>query len=230
MIKGWIPASLIDYPGRIAAVLFLGGCNLRCPMCHNAALIDHPQEIDDIPVGNILAHLAARKGRVTGAVVSGGEPCLQPDLPGLLGQLRAAGVSLKLDTNGTRPGMLKSLLDAGLLDAVAMDIKAPPAKYAELSGTAVNLSEIEESIRLLRAWGGWVELRTTVVPGVLGVDEIKVIGAWLSGLPRYVLQQFSPQHCYAEDYRRKIPLPSSVLRQMAAAAAPYFSEVHLRGV
>lgn len=230
MLKGWVRTSLIDYPGQIAAVLFLGGCNLRCPMCHNGELIEAPHQLPDIPLEEVYTYLLQRKGRITGVVVSGGEPCLQPDLPTMLTQLRTMGLKTKLDTNGTRPDMLVNLLDGVLLDAVAMDIKAPPAGYDRLSGTTVDRQTIEQSISLLRASNLWIEFRTTVVPGLLTKADIHTIGEWLSGAPRYVLQQFSPQHCYEEGLRHTAPYPTAVLKEMALDVSPFFDEVLLRGV
>lgn len=231
MIKGWVRATLLDYPGQIAAVIFLGGCCFRCPMCHNANLVLHPNRLQDIPAETVLEYLEGRAGKITGLVVSGGEPCLEPGLADFLRQVRALGVHIKLDTCGYLPDVLGNLLRENLVDMLAMDIKAPPAKYAQLAGLAqVDLDRINASITLIRGSSLPYEFRTTVVSDWLTLDDIAAIADWLTGAERYVLQQFRAQDCLDPALNQKSPYPAPVLLEMQAIASPKIGHVTLRGV
>jgi len=182
-IRGWVRTSLIDYPERIATVLFTGGCNFRCPPCHNAPLVLHPDEQPAVPEAEVWSFLSRRAGRVDGVVLTGGEPTLQADLLPFLRSLRAQGLAVKLDTNGYRPDVLAAALAEGLLDYVAMDVKAPPEKYALLAGRPeVEVERVERSIALLQGSGIACEFRTTVVPGLLDEADIEALVRWLAGL------------------------------------------------
>jgi len=169
-IGGYVPCSLSDFPGRIAAVVFTQGCNWRCPWCHNAALVYPEQFTPPIPVGDILARLANRRGKLDGVVISGGEPTLHAGLPDFLRQVRALGFATKLDTNGSHPEVVRALLAARLLDYVAMDLKAPWSRYAEATGSPVDLGALTETLALLRSSGIEHQLRTTRWPGLTESD------------------------------------------------------------
>ena len=164
-IAGLQKLTLIDYPDRIAATLFLAGCNLDCGYCYNRWMIDASRAPEALPVEAFLDWLRIRVGKLDGVCVSGGEPTLAPDLPDLLRAIKGLGFAVKLDTNGTRPAVLGVLLDEGLLDYVAVDIKAPlDERYAIVAGRPVDPVVIRRTLALLRAWGGPYELRTTVGP------------------------------------------------------------------
>ncbi len=230
-IKGWHRTSLIDYPDHIATVIFTGGCSFRCPMCHNADLVLKPQALPSYPKKDLWAFLTKREGMITGLVVTGGEPTLQPDLPAFLRQARAYAVDIKLDTNGYRPEMLGELLAEGLIDYIAMDIKAPPAKYAQLTGLPdVDIARIEHSLRLIRESGITYEFRTTVVPGLLDADNIETIARWIEGAQHYVLQQFRGQHTLDPDCANQAPYAVNDMRAMAEGARRWVSKTTLRGV
>ncbi len=173
-IGGYVPCSLSDFPGRIAAVVFTQGCNWRCPWCHNAALVYPEQFTPPIPVGDILARLANRRGKLDGVVVSGGEPTLHAGLPDFLRQVRALGFATKLDTNGSHPEVVRALLAARLLDYVAMDLKAPWSRYAEATGSPVDLGALTETLALLRSSGIEHQLRTTRWPGLAEPDFAEI--------------------------------------------------------
>lgn len=231
MIKGWIRTTLIDYPGQIASVVFLGGCSFRCPMCHNADLVLYPHTLPEIPLETVLEYLQARKGKITGLVVSGGEPCLSPDLPGFLREVHALDIRIKLDTNGYFPQVLKELLRENLVDMVSMDIKAPPKKYAQLTGMkSIDLDRIQTSIALIRESGLLYEFRTTVIRDWLTVEDIAVIADWLAGVECYVLQQFRPQGCLDPAMNHLAPYSVQVLREMQVIASRKIACVQLRGV
>ncbi|MCS7315593.1 MAG: anaerobic ribonucleoside-triphosphate reductase activating protein [Bryobacterales bacterium] len=179
-IGGYQPVSLSDYPGRIAAVVFTQGCNFRCPFCHNRRLwpdAAHPGQL--LAEAEVLERLDRRRGKLDSVVISGGEPTLQPDLACFLSKVRRLGFAVKLDTNGSRPDVLRELLAARLLDFVAMDIKAPWHKYELLAGVAVNTTDIATSMQMLAASGIPHEFRTTVPPGLLNEDDLAGIRAIL---------------------------------------------------
>ena len=188
-IAAVVKCSFIDYPGKIAAVVFTPGCNLRCFFCHNRVLIDS----DNITCGTtqkeVLAWLEARLGLLDAVVVSGGEPTLRADIAGFMAEVHALGYLVKLDTNGTRPNVLASIIDAGLVDCVAMDIKAPPEKYDAVCGVLVDQGAIDDSIALLMDGRVDYEFRTTIIPQ-LTREDILAIGNRIRGARAYVLQRY----------------------------------------
>ena len=188
-IQGFQRLTLLDYPGKVACTVFTGGCNLRCPFCHNAPLVLSPAAQRSME-GEVLSYLQKRRGLLDGVCVTGGEPLLQPELPRFLSAVRAMGYLVKLDTNGTLPAPLKALLVAGLVDYVAMDIKAAPEHYALAAGTDVDLVRVRESVDLIRSSGVEHEFRTTVVRGIHTQADFEAIGQWLEGAERYFLQPF----------------------------------------
>ncbi len=194
-ISGLQKMTLLDYPGKVACTVFLGGCNFRCPFCHNSELLDGTAEavMDE---QEFLAFLSKRRGLLDAVCVSGGEPTLQPGLEELLKKIKAMGYLTKLDTNGSRPEILKALVQQGLLDYVAMDIKNSPGRYAETAGAAVKLEGLEESIRFLTSGQIDYEFRTTVAAQLHDKDDIMQMGLWVSGLAqgdvkRWFVQPFA---------------------------------------
>lgn len=229
-LRGWARTSLIDYPDHIATVLFSGGCNFRCPMCHNADLVLHPRELPVVAEDEVVAFLERRVGMVDGVVLTGGEPTLQADLAPFLQRLHALGLHVKLDTNGYRPDVLAALLTQGLVDYVAMDIKAPPDKYALLCGvTSVDLGAIERSMALLRESAIPYEFRTTVVPGWLDEEDVAEIARWIAGAQRYALQAFRPMGTLDPALSQVRPYPLARLQGMADLAAQWVQQVEVRG-
>jgi pyruvate formate lyase activating enzyme len=186
-----VPTSLIDYPDRVAAVLFTAGCDFRCPFCHNAELVlpERVKELKLISLEEVLETLAARKGFLDGLVITGGEPTIQPDLREFITEVKGLGFLVKLDTNGSRPEVLEELLEEWLLDYVAMDVKAPRARYSELTGVPVDSGAIARSIALVRARAPNYEFRTTIAP-TLTRGDIEAIAREIAGVKRYVLQPF----------------------------------------
>jgi pyruvate formate lyase activating enzyme len=229
-VKGWHKSTLLDYPGRIAASLFCGGCNFRCPNCHNANLVLDPQRLPDVSEDEIWATLEQRQGFLDGVVISGGEPTLQADLERFCRRARDLGYAVKLDTNGYRPAVLEKAIADGWVDDVAMDVKAPLDKYDLLAGVAVDTARIERSIDLLLSGAVSYEFRTTIVPGLLDEDDVARIARRIAGATAYYVQQFvahntlDPQMLALEPY-----LPGRI-RAMAALARPWVQQVGVRGV
>jgi pyruvate formate lyase activating enzyme len=230
-LKGWVRTSLIDFPGRIATVLFTGGCDFRCPMCHNADLVLRPQDVPDLPEEEVWAFLSRRTRLIDGVVITGGEPTLQPDLIPFVQQIRALSLNVKLDTNGYRPDVLAALLGDGLVDYVAMDVKAPPEKYPCLTGRPdLDVARVVRSVALLRKSDVSYEFRTTVVPGWLTGADIEEIARWVSGARRYVVQQFRPFHTLEPALERVTPYPADRLYEMVRCAARWVAQAAVRGV
>ncbi len=175
-IGGYMPMTLSDYPGHVASVVFTQGCNFRCPFCHNGALIPiHPARAILMPEDEVLANLEKRKTLLQGVVITGGEPTLQPDLADFSRKIHEFGLKVKLDTNGSRPEMLEALIEEGLLDYVAMDVKAPYGYYDVMSGVPVSESHIRESIRLISESGVDHLFRTTLVPEMLNAEHMRAL-------------------------------------------------------
>jgi pyruvate formate lyase activating enzyme len=191
-IKGFIATSLVDWPGKISSVLFLAKCGFRCPACHNHRLVIDPDSLDDYPLDEILRQLKRRKGWIDGVTVTGGEPTAQRNLPQLLHLLKEHGMRVKLDTNGSSPGMLARVIESGLVDAIYMDVKAPleAGYYSRAAGVPVNPAVIRKSIRILKASGLEAVFRTTVVPGLVEEPELKLIVEALGPVLRFVVQPF----------------------------------------
>lgn len=190
-IHGFQKMTLLDYPEKVACTIFTAACNLRCPFCHNAGLVTKIETAERIDESEVLAYLQKRKGILDGICITGGEPTLQKDLADFIRKIRDLGYAVKLDTNGTNPAVLQSLLDEGLLDYVAMDIKNTPEKYEATVGVpSFDVTPIQQSIDLLLAGRVDFEFRTTVVAEYHTPEDIGKIARWLSGAPRYFLQPF----------------------------------------
>lgn len=191
IIAGFNKTTLLDYPGLVAATVFTNGCNFRCPFCHNGNLVLGTSALYVYPEQEVLSVLEKRKNVLQGVCISGGEPTLQADLCDFITKCKEMGYRVKLDTNGYRPDVLKNLLDAGLLDYVAMDIKNTKEKYALTVGnSSLDLSKIEESVSLIMASGIDYEFRTTVVKELHSMDDMMKIGEWLAGCRHLYLQQY----------------------------------------
>lgn len=190
-IGGFQKSSLIDYPGQISAIIFTQGCNFRCPYCHNPELLANSDN-SDYYADSILEFLKTRQGKLDAVVITGGEPTLHSDLPDFIQKIKDMNFLIKLDTNGTNPNMLHSLLDKKLIDYVAMDIKAPIEKYSEVACANVNTENILKSIEIVKNSGINYEFRTTIVKSQLSFEDFENIGELISGAQAYYLQKFVP--------------------------------------
>lgn len=228
-IHGFQKTTLLDYPGHVAATVFTGGCNFRCPFCHNGNLVLRPDSEPLISEEEVLSVLEKRRGILEGVCITGGEPTLQPDLRGFIGKVRSLGYKVKLDTNGYNLQVLRKLLEEGLLDYVAMDIKADLPNYERASGfIGMDLSRIRESIDILKGCDIPYEFRTTVVKGIHSPEEFEGIGRLLKGSRAYYLQGFQEsENVIQEGFEA---YPAEMMEKMAEGARKYIDKVELRGV
>ena len=227
-IHGLQKLTLLDFPGHVACTVFLAGCDLRCPFCHNGGLVLGGMDpvMDD---AGLLDFLRRRQGLLDGVAVTGGEPLLRPELPDLLRAIKALGYAVKLDTNGTHPAALRSLVGEGLVDYVAMDIKNSPEKYAATVGLpGFDLNPIQESAAFLLSGGVDYEFRTTAVAEFHDDASFEGIARWLSGARRYYIQCFTDRESVI---RPGLHAPTKAqLERWADIVRPSIPNVELRGV
>ena len=222
--------TLLDYPGKTACTIFTEGCNFRCPFCHNGSLVLGGAASDDVlTIDDVLAFLKKRIGLLDGVCITGGEPTLHRDLPGLIASIHEMGFSVKLDTNGSRPDVLKHLVEAGSLDFVAMDVKNSPERYEETAGVPGFLDEVKESASFLLSGAVDCEFRTTVVHPLHSDKDFDSIGRWISGAKRYYLQNFVDSGDLLNGSGLRAASKQDMERYRTIASA-YVSEVGIRGV
>jgi pyruvate formate lyase activating enzyme len=229
-IKGFIQTSLIDYPGKIASIVFFPRCNFSCSFCFNPEMVRDSDELREINPQEVFDHIESQRKWIDGVCLTGGEPTLQEGLMEFISEIKKRGFLVKLDTNGTNPEMLKKLLEKKLLDYVAMDIKAPLEKYEKVAGCKVNLENIKKSVELIRKSGIEYEFRTTVVPEQLNKDDIKAIGEWLDGSKRYFLQQFRPEKTLDKSFQGKSQYTPEELKEFTDSIKSHFEKVEVRGI
>ena len=220
--------SLVDYDGYVACTVFTGGCNFRCPFCHNAALVTGVSDCEPLQEAELFDYLQARRNLVDAVCITGGEPTLHRDLPLFIHRIRAIGYRVKLDTNGTNPAMLEGLIEAGMLDYVAMDLKNTPERYAETAGVAVDWSLLRQSIDILIRGGCDYEFRTTVVDGYHTVADIRAIAQGIEGAKQYYLQCFADRGGNLQAGLKGVD--EATMLAMRDAAAPYVGKVGVRGL
>jgi pyruvate formate lyase activating enzyme len=220
-IKGLEKNSLIDYPGKVSAVVFLAGCNFRCPFCHNRELVLEPEGMESIPEAEVLQLLKERKKWLDGVVVSGGEPTLHKGLPGFLGKIKGLGYPVKLDTNGTNPQMLKEVMDKGLVDYIAMDLKAPLEKYEKSTGVKAGTEKISESIKIIISSGIGHEFRSTVLPALHTKEDVQEMARMVEGGRKFYLQQFRPKNTVDPAFERMKPFSEKEMRELREMCQKY---------
>ena len=214
MIAGYKDISLIDYPGLIAPVVFVGGCNFRCPFCHNADLVLNPAENEEFSIDNVLNRIENSKALAGGVVITGGEPTLWQGLEGFIHQIRNMNLKVKLDTNGSQPDTLEHLITQGLLDYVAMDIKTSLPRYPEASGIEINTLSIQKSIEVLINSGIPREFRTTCVPSLVSQEDVFSICQMLGQGEKYTLQYFQPVNTIDPAYSQIKPYPPEEMEKL----------------
>lgn len=229
-IKGFIKSSLIEWEGMISAVIFLPGCNFRCTYCHSPHLVNPAEDMDTILLESVISYLKNNTW-IDGVVISGGEPTLHTGLKELLKKLKDMRLKVKLDTNGTNPDLLEEFIRDGLLDCVAMDVKAPlkDESYREVTKWQGNVQDIRRSINVIIESGLEHEFRTTVCPSYLGEEEIKDIACSLQGAKRYVLQPFRPTNCLDSNMLKVVPYPPDTLKRLGETARAHLEGCRVRG-
>jgi len=227
-IKGMQKTSLIDYPDKVSCVVFLGGCNFRCPYCQNPSLVEKHEDLPTLPEDGLFAFLEKRKNVLDGVVITGGEPTIWKDLPAFISRIKKMGLLVKLDTNGSNPMMLETLLKQRLVDFVAMDIKAPLAKYGTATNSPVDTAAIRRSVKAIRSGGTDYEFRTTVTPKLHTEEDVVAIGKELAGSKKYVLQQFRAISTLDPAFRNEKPYPEERLKSIAKKLERFFDSVEVR--
>jgi len=228
-IKGFIETSFCDWDGYLSSVIFLPGCNFRCPFCQNGELVVEPQSLATIDFEVIQDRLSHKRDWIDGVVITGGEPTIHAGIADLMRAIKELGFKVKLDTNGTRPGVIEDLLSQNLLDYIAMDIKAPlDDRYHVAAGVRVDLDSIRRSVELIREFGNY-EFRTTLVPGIIDEEAIDSIAQSIQGSRRYVLQRFVPENSLDKSYRQAVPYSDVFVDRLLQIASRYVSDVSYRG-
>lgn len=226
-ICGMEKFSLVDYDGYVACTLFLAGCNFKCPFCHNGSLAYGGVNDQEIKIEEVLKYLDDRKGVVDAVVISGGEPTISKDLESLIMIIKARGLKVKLDSNGTNPDVIKSLLENNLLDFIAMDIKNGISKYDEITAVKVNKEKIIESIKLIMNSGIDYEFRTTLVKEFHSLEDMDEIGKMIKGAKKYCLQKFvDKENCISHNLHE---VPEEEAKAYLERIKKYISNSMLRG-
>ncbi len=228
-LGGLQKTSLIDYPDKICAIVWTVGCNFRCPFCYNPQLVQGTA--GKIAMDELFDFLRKRVDVLDAVSITGGEPLLHEDITEFIEQIKQLGYLVKVDTNGSFPTRLEQLLEAGLVDYVAMDIKAPPEKYETLTGVPVDIATIQQSIDIIKDSAPGYEFRTTCIPTLLDKQDFTVIADWLKPAKRYYIQQFKPMESLLENRFTGVqPYDNEYLNEIVADIRPYFTECAVRGV
>ena len=229
LILGFQKLTLLDYPNKVAATVFTGGCNFRCPFCHNASLVTKIEPQTSYNENDVLAYIRSRKGLLDGVCITGGEPLIQKDLKNFIIEIKKAGFAVKLDTNGSFPDKLKELVAENLIDYVAMDVKNSPEKYGETAGLSnFDLSPIKESVEFLKTNAVDYEFRTTIVKEYHTLNDVIAIAEFIKGAKRYFLQNFVDSGNLISSGLHSVPVET--LTEMKDAAQSVLGNAQVRGV
>jgi len=233
LIKGMIETSLLDWDGKIVSTLYTPYCNFRCPYCQNAGLVLNPDQYETVPFEVISNFLTSHRNWIDGICLTGGEPCLFEDLPEFLKKIRNLGMEIKVDTNGTSPEMLKRVIDMGLVDYVAMDIKAPLNFDAYKESARIKSKElfdrVRESVNLIIDSEIDYEFRTTVVPSLHSEEDILEIAQEIKGAKKYALQNFSNRETMDPEFQKIVPYKIEELEEIRKLSLPYVQCCVVRG-
>ncbi len=224
---GFEKFTLIDYPGKTACMVYTIGCNFRCPYCHNPELVDETVS-KTFSESEVLSFLDTRRGLLDGVVITGGEPTMHDDLPAFMAKVKEKGFSVKLDSNGTNPAMLREVITKGLVDYVAMDMKAPLRNYSKTVARPVDTGKIHESIKLLITSDISYEFRTTLLKALTTPDDILEIGKEIQGAKAYYLQKFVPTKLLNPQFRKKVTYSDKELAELQKKLAPHVSFCGIR--
>lgn len=227
-IKGIQKTSLVDFSPNIVSTIFFGGCNLRCPYCHNKDLVLDSKALKEIKEEKILDFLVKRKKILDGVCISGGEPTLYAGLTPFIHKVKKLGLKIKLDTNGTNPNKVEVLLKNNLIDYVAIDIKSDKRNYKQATNSNIDVDKIEDTIKLIQKYNIEYELRTTVVPGLFNKEIAERIGEWFGDKCDYYIQQFRPESTLDENFKNIKPFSSDELKEFKIILEKYFRRVGIR--
>jgi len=209
-IKNIEKSSTVDYPPHISAVVFLSGCNFRCPFCYNKELVDDTSDLPDIPKDEFLEWLTTRDGKLDAIVLTGGEPTINGnELVEFAHEIKELGFKIKLDTNGSNPELMKQMIDQQLVDYIAVDLKADRIKYNQACGIDFDMSKMDRTIAILSENKVPYEFRTTVVPGIHDDNVLKTMALYIKNSPKYFIQQFKPINTLDPTYEKIIPFSES---------------------
>jgi pyruvate formate lyase activating enzyme len=225
-ILGIIKASFIDYPKKASTVLFIGGCNFRCPYCHNPELVNEQGE--ELKQSDVLEFLQKRKKYIDGVVISGGEPTIHLELIQLIEEIKKLGYSIKLDTNGSNPEVLRKLINDRQIDYIAMDIKGPLSEYTKISNSEIKIKDIEESINLIKNSDIDYEFRTTLCKELLSKDQVIEIGKYLTGSKRYAMQAYSLKGKILDESKKFTCYTKKEMEEFKELLIPYIEELIIR--
>ena len=229
VLAGFQKLTLLDYPGKIATTAFTLGCSFRCPFCHNPELVDLRLAHNEESEKEFFAFLAKRKGKLEGVCITGGEPTIQPDIIRFIKKIKKAGFLVKLDSNGTRPDVLKKIIDAKLVDYIAMDIKSQLANYDKVTGSVVDKDRIKLSVDLIMRSRIPYEFRTTVVPGLHSEKDFIEIAKWIKGAENYYLQEYREDQKILDPNLKKITKGQMIdLEKIQKKIAKNFGKMGIR--
>ena len=227
-IGGLQRVSLIDYPGKICAILFTQGCDFRCPYCHNPELVDPDQYLECIPEEEIFSFLERRRGILDAVSITGGEPTIQPDLVEFIERIKDIDYLIKIDTNGSHPEILEKLINQKLVDYIAMDVKAPLERYRKITKSNVNPDSVKRSIEMIMDSGIEYEFRTTVVKSLLKIDDLQKIGRLIKDARLYVLQKFVPSKSLDKRFLSKTTYSDKYFETLKEELCNYVHRVVVR--
>jgi pyruvate formate lyase activating enzyme len=227
-IGGLQKLTLVDYPGKVAATVFLIGCNFKCGFCHNPDLVNWTGEQKEISEKDFFEFLKEKEGLIEGVCITGGEPTIYPDLNDFIKRIKDMGFLVKLDTNGSNPDVVSKLIEKKLVDFIAMDIKTSLEKYGQATNSKIDAKNIKKSVELIKNSGIDYEFRTTVVPGLVEKEDIEKIGKWLRGAKKIALQQFQNKRVLDKNFREIQPYSDEALNEFKEVLGKNIKEVELR--
>ncbi len=228
IIGGLQKFSLIDYPGKTSAIIFTIGCNFRCSYCHNPELVIPEKYASKIPLAEIYSFLKIRQNKLDAVSITGGEPTLHPDLPKVIREIKEMGFLVKLDSNGSKPEMLKKLIDKKLIDYLAMDVKAPLENYSKFVGCSVLINKLKTSINLIMKSSIEYEFRTTIVKSLTSKDDLRKIAQTIKGAENYYLQRFIPTKVCDPSLMGEVSYSDEELRELSQELKIFVKNCNVR--
>ncbi len=228
IIAGLVKFSLNDYPGKTSAVIFTRGCNFRCRYCHNPELVLPEKYAEEIPLNEIFAFLESRRGKLDAVCITGGEPTGHSDLPEMIRKIKEMGFLVKLDSNGSRPEFLEKIIAAGLVDYIAMDVKAPFETYEKIMGSPVSADKLQKSVKIILDSGLPHEFRTTIVKSLTNFDDLRQIAESVRGADNYFLQRFVPTKLNDPTLMQDVSYSEEELSELAVELSAFVKHCGVR--